>query len=535
MTDLDQQIDEMEKRERQRAEMLGKLLDERLNAGNDLLVTRGYMGDSESFLGVVSLEWINNSVMLFTQLPLFKTKVDSRGNFVVDENTAADLRQRAPNWSRQPLLVNYLLRQKTRMFPPMLAVVEEDWVNNLDADEWVEDSHGEKRASRTSASFTALDGKSRVGMIDLSKATVFVIDGSHRWIGISGLIELIKTGHLTIKKRDGATTGTIKELDQLAAELEFDAAAVPAMQHETMGIELIPAVMKGETREEARRRIRSVFVHVNKSAEPPTSSEQALLDEDDGFAVVGRETAFGHPLFRYKAPGDRVNWKSTALPEGSTWLTTGKTLRDSVEAFLGQSKTFSRWKTSSSKEIAVRPSEDHLDDGKREWIKYLDQLAELEAFSDIVRGGKLDEWRSFPTTTKPEGRGHLLMRPLGQLILADAVGYLHLHPAGDQTPLDEIFELLKRYDSDHGFENVDQPTSPWWGITYDPQRQTMYMGGRKTAILLLRYLLGDDMDREQRDELRDQFANLRTVLEDSYDWDGTKIADPSEVRLPPRI
>jgi hypothetical protein len=538
MTDLTQELDAIEAQEAKKAAMLTKLLDGVLNATDALMVTRGEMGHTTSFHGTVSLAWIDKTVMLFTQLPLFKNKVNDQGNFIVDEGTAADLRQRAPNWTRQPLLVNYLIRQRTRFFPPMLVVVEEDWVNDDEAPEWVVGDDGEKRASRTSFRFTPLDSRERVGTADLSRATVFVIDGSHRWMGISGLMELIRTGHLTLKKKDGAATGKVQQLHDLAEQFDIDAAAVPAMQHETMGIELIPAVMKGESREEARRRIRSVFVHVNKSAEPPTASEQALLDEDDGFAVVGRETAFDHPLFRYKTPGDRVNWKGTALPEGSSWLTTGKTLRDSVEAYLGKDEAFSRWATSSAKEIAVRPSEDALEDGKDVWKTYLDHLQDLPSFADILRGGRLDQWRAFPTPREPGNRGHLLMRPLGQLILADATGYLHLHPNGPQMSLDEIFGKLKRYEGKGGFENVHETTSDWWGITYDQQRQTMYMGGRKVGVMLLRHLLGDDtLENEDRAWLRTEFARLRTVMPggDSYDWDGTRVSDPEAVQLPPLL
>ena len=36
--------------------------------------------------------------------------------------------------------------------------------------------------------------------------------------------------------------------------------------NETMSIEFIPAVIKGETREEARARLRSYFVSINKNA-----------------------------------------------------------------------------------------------------------------------------------------------------------------------------------------------------------------------------------------------------------------------------
>jgi hypothetical protein len=40
------------------------------------------------------------------------------------------------------------------------------------------------------------------------------------------------------------------------------------------------------------------------------------------------------------------------------------------------------------------------------------------------------------------------------------------------------------------------------------------------------------MDRTQ---LEADYAELRTVLEDSYDWSGEPVDDPDDVRLPPRL
>ena len=534
MSNLMNEIDELEAVETKKAGMLRQLLDEKLTASGELLVTKGEMGATVAYNSTVSFKWINDNVKLFTMLPLFQKKVDEHGNFIVDEANAADLRQRAPNWSRQLMMVEYLLRQTNRMFPPILVVVEEEWVGDLNAVEWVADQIGEKRASRDSIPFTALDSNGRVGLADYSKASMFVIDGSHRWMGINGLMDLIKNGHVELKKRDGASAKRVEKLEDIAARFDLDPALIPEMQYETMGIELIPAVVAGETREEARRRVRSVFVHVNKSAEPPTQSEQALLDEDNGFAVVGRDSAFVHQLFRRMKAGDRVNWKGTALPEGSHWLTTGMTLRDSVQAYLGHDPDFQDWKTGSPKEIAVRPPEDELEDGKALWLDYLNHLATLPSFKAILTGEEIDEWRPFSK------RGHLLMRPLGQLILADAVGYLRAAVHGPQLSLDDIFDMLKVFDANQGFEGVDQPTSVWWGVTYDAQRKTMYMSGRKTAVGLMKHLLHDtSMDLDGRKELKEDYAALRTIDLGThltgYTWDGTEVDQASKIDLPPQI
>jgi hypothetical protein len=78
--------------------------------------------------------------------------------------------------------------------------------------------------------------------------------------------------------------------------------------------------------------VRSIFVHVNKTAVPPTLGEQVLLDEDNGFAILTRRVGLSHPLFRKNKSGDRINWKSTSLPAGGNWITPGIILSNMTQA-----------------------------------------------------------------------------------------------------------------------------------------------------------------------------------------------------------
>tara|TARA_B100000686_G_scaffold287830_1_gene313554 strand:+ start:260 stop:556 length:297 start_codon:yes stop_codon:yes gene_type:complete len=59
----------------------------------------------------------------------------------------------------------------------------------------------------------------------------------------------------------------------------------------------------------------------------------------------------------------------------------------------------------------------------------------LPSFADVLRGTSIKDWQEFSDPDNPEksGKGHLLMRPLGQLALAKAVGYLHNDPDGLAT------------------------------------------------------------------------------------------------------
>jgi hypothetical protein len=129
----------------------------------------------------------------------------------------------------------------------------------------------------------------------------------------------------------------------------------------------------------------------------------------------------------------------------------------------------------------------------------------LPVFADVLKGGKIAGWREFA----PKGKGHLLMRPLGQLVLARAVGYVHNDSDGPKMPLDKIFKKLRRFDSQGGFERVDKATSVWYGVTYNPHHGTMSMRGQGAATKLLEYLLGGINNKDDLQTLRDSFRKLR--------------------------
>jgi hypothetical protein len=90
------------------------------------------------------------------------------------------------------------------------------------------------------------------------------------------------------------------------------------------------------------------------------------------------------------------------------------------------------------------------------WLAFLDELITLPSFASILRGAKVDELHKFPARDEPKIRAHLLMRLLEQLILAEAVGYMHFDPIGPQLEVNEIFEMLERFDKRGGFEDVHE-------------------------------------------------------------------------------
>jgi hypothetical protein len=519
--------------DRKKNEMVQRILEDKLRGASRFLVQKLNMGDAPSYIAAVTFRWIAQNLLLFTQLNLFKKHIDPKtGKFRVDEESVQDLQQRAPNWLRQVMMTIYLFRQPRRKFPPLLVVVQEKWVDDMKSNAW--DSNG--KATRTSMQLEPLTPDGSISILDLSKgATCFVLDGSHRYIGIKGIEELMIKGELLEKKADGSPGSKRRKKDDLMKLYHVDDVDVADILDETMGIEFIPAVLQGETREEARIRVRSVFVHVNKTAQPPTKGEIAILDEDNGFAIVAKRLAFNHSIFRKDSPGDRINWKTNALPSGSNWLTSSTTIITMVTDYLTPTGTYGSWLPESSKEIPFRPIEQDITSAANAMETVLDKIADLPTFRAIASGTKIDNLREFPTV----GAGHLLLRPIGQQILGATLGYLHNHPDGPQDTLATLFKRLNTYDAANGFSGVSSPASPWYGITYDPFRGTMATDKKDQAVLLLRHLLHDNLTKDDKMTLLIALRSARRQVAGGqdrvFDWDGVTLVSPERLQLPRQI
>ena len=529
---LDELVFEIDSLQKKRSQALRALLDEQLNGGK-LVALTSRMGVSDSYIITASLQWIANNLKLFISLPLMRNKIDpTKGTLIIDQDSVQQLQQRCPDMSRQPLMAYYLLRNIKRKFPTILVVVSEAWVDDPNAPEWAS-----SRATRSSISIEDVDTNGRLVFLDLSGSShKYIIDGQHRWLGIDGLMQIIIKGQLDLRKVDGSATGKTITRASLQERFNLTDADITGIENETMGVELIPAVMIGETREDAQRRIRSIFVSVNKTAQPLSAGELATLDDDDGFSVIARQVALTHKLFEKDTKkGDRINWKSTAMPAGSHALTGVATLRSMAEHYLEGAAPYTSWKV-KPKEVAIRPDDEDLAEGELQFTHLIDGLTALPSFAEVLRGTHPEKFREF----SPKGKGHLLFRPLGQLILAEALGFLHMHDSGDRVDLAMLFQKLNKCDKAGGFEHVESPTSVWYGITYDPIRSRMIMQGRETAVRLLKYMLNGPETPKEHALLLNEFQQSRTIKDAvggdiSWNWDGSKVKSAADIQLPPML
>lgn len=521
-TDLARETPEVEKPE---IGEIGRILESYLGKSDQILVQRLEMGGSEAYIGSVSLEWFASRVRFASYLPLLRSHSPiSSHNTTINADTIEIIQQRPLDWSRQASLTQYLAARKHHKFPPVLVVLNQPWVDNPQASEW--DKH--RKAKLSAAQFTPLDNKASLGLLNVSPhVTLFALDGQHRLMGVQGLMELLNTGKLARYRKDKKPSGGVITLEDLQTEYQVDSDYLQSLAQEKIGIEFLSAVIPGETYEQARRRIRSIFVHVNLMAVPLSKGQLAQLDENDGFSIVARKVAVTHSLLKDK-PGrnPRVNWDSATVAAKSTVFTTLQALKDMSERYLHP--RFPHWKQVQKKGlIPLRPEDEELAAGIEAFSTFFDHLSRLLSLQRLGYDAETPELRRF-SFEKPPGEGNLLFRPVGQIALAQALGILTFRKG---IPLETLFAKLQRFDTDGGFSYMETPQSLWYGILYDPNKKRILVSGRDLAVKLLVYLLGGVTDELEKADIRRAVADARTVEGQAMGFQG-KFVEPRKVGLP---
>lgn len=501
---------------------LASLLTQHLE--NQILVQTTIMGGTQAYLGSVTFEWFAQQVRFASCLPLLQPKHNpATGNVEVDADTISEIHQRPLDWSRQIPLVQYLAAWKNHKFPPVLVVINQPWVDNPEAAQW--DREG--RALKSTVDLTPLTPDGNVGLLNFaSENTIYALDGQHRLMGVQGLMELLETHQLQRYRKDKTPDGSVITLNDLIEHYHVDVGYLESLPQEKIGIEFICAVEKGETREQARRRVRSIFVHVNLMAVPLTKGQLAQLNEDDGFSIVARKIATTHPLLEQRSDRQpRVNWNSATVATKSTVLTTLQALKEMSERYLGQK--FLHWKPLSKGLIPIRPNDKELEAGILEFQQLFDYLATLPSYR-VLEAEETPLLRRF-SFEKDGGEGNMLFRPVGQIALAQALGILVFKKG---VLLKDIFKKLHKFDLEGGFSGMEYPRSLWYGVLYDPNKKRIQVGGRDLAARLLIYILGGIQEPMERAELRKAIADARTVEKQAIGFDG-QFVEPKAVGLPP--
>jgi hypothetical protein len=534
-TELDRLVREQQEADQRKKVILAQLLQEATDKKGYVLVHASAMGKVlaesgspklvPSFAATHSLEWIADNIKLGSQMPFMETKIDADGKLIIDQENAEEVKQRAPDWSRQPALAAYLA-QSQRKFGPIIAVVSPDWVDDPKHENWGKDG----RALKSATDYSALDLEGRIGLLKLEGIKVYALDGQHRVIGIQGIRDVRDSPRgLVMKDKSGKEKNRVYSREEFLERFHLSLEGLQSLLNETMIVEYLPAVISGETRSEASRRIRNTFISINSYAKKTDKGENILLDETDGYAIVARKAGIFHDLFNASDKNNRVNWKTTSIPKQRTeWYTTLQTIKDMAKGYLAAINPMRArdWDTEFRGQMPIRPSENDLAEAKDEFFHFLDHVHMLPVFQTLEKGDQnrraeaVTRWREFPDEKEPDNRGHLLLRPVGQLILADAVGTL-VKPrtlGGRGMALEDVFSKLSKLDSDGKFE-AHRPENVWYGVTYDPMDQKMITStaSRGLAHDLLVYLVAG-MEEPALSQLWVEFATARMVDRNRKTW-----------------
>lgn len=486
-----------------------------------------------SYTVVHSLEWISRHVRLGSEMPFMEDKIDRlTGRLIVDNSNADEIKQRAPDWTRQAALAAYLA-QPQRKFGPIMAVISPEWVEDSTHTNWSEDN----RARVTAAEFTPLEPGGVVGLLKLDRVRVYALDGQHRILGMRGLRELRDQGFLQLRSKDGAPKATRLTQEDFFQTLGLTVEDLQSVFTETIPVEYIPAVVRGETHSEATRRIRRTFIALNSYAKKTEKGENILLDETDGYAILARRLALDHPLF--KGPGTtarRVNWKTASIPGGRVpFLTTLSTIQEMAQIYLtGSSPSLvQHWVPPISGMVPMRPADADIDLAYERLAEMFDRIHQLPTFRRLEELrfddnlDVLEKWRDFPKYSRTgkvigasgANKGNLLLRPIGQTILVGAVAKLlrEKELGGAGLSLNVVFKRLGKLDAESGFE-ARRTKSVWYGVTYAPNTNRIINRNRAWADDLLVHLVGGTAPSDSKKELWWNWVTARATDLQRLTW-----------------
>ena len=517
---------QLDAQEEERRRLLGRLLDDQRDRAHHFLAIKAKMGKTPSYIISATLDWVANKVNYASELPIFKNIADEKTRKIpVNSDTLLLRQQRDLDWRRQFELTSYLIRKESRKFPPMLVAASKNWVYDQESDKWVH-----SKATQNSIEANSLDSKKQYFDLIIDESTIlYTVDGQHRLMAIKGLIQELLSNHILHALDNRRIPKSKKEPLTIQSVIESDGineTDLQDMRKERIGIEIIPAVLQGETYIEACRRLRTIFVDTNKYAKPPTKGDNHLLDEENGFVIVARDTMVDPELHLFKQSAN-VQLTGNQLRDNSKHYTTLDALVEISKHYLGQLEPFLHL------DIDFRPVRSELEAMSEELKSYFVNLSRLPSHLAFIDGEPAEKIR----TREKEGRDHILFRPVAQIALADAVGYLI---AKNKYTHNKIFDILSQKDEE-GHLKLTDLCNPWCGVICDIGKLHAHnnlkmltkVKDRKLCSYLFRHLLGGGTEDDiKKENLKQLFTQARKIDEDhAIDLNGENVPE-KDIKLP---
>lgn len=454
------------------------------------------MGTSTSYFVTVSLRWIAENVLFARDLPIFNEHLNDIFNSVnIKYTTMKYLQHRDIDYSRQQPMSLYLATREHHKFPPLLLVAYQDWIHDTKHDNW--DSRG--YATKASINVDYIDSSASIVDLNLTNTQYFALDGQHRLLAIKGLKEILHNGRLPAKNTDGTVKQkkdiTREDIEYYLEEKNADSSKLQGVMDEIVGIEIIPAVQHKETFADSLLRLSNVFVDVNETAKRPTPSQLSMLDDNNGFRIVARETMVRHQLFKGHNNEFNVDSNTPQLSEKSPKYTSLESLASISETYLGGRVEFITWKDpgfsfKGSRRIRLlRPDSKELKKGIEQLSAYFDNLANLPSHKEMIlyfsSNGSLG---TSPNGFRDGDEKNILFLPIAQLALAQAIARFEMHVGADMS---DIIEKISRHER-LGDLNLVRKDAPWFGILCEPSglRIRRHKRYEDLCVEMFTYLLG---------------------------------------------
>ncbi|MCB9610590.1 MAG: DGQHR domain-containing protein [Polyangiaceae bacterium] len=308
-------------------------------------------------------------------------------------------------------------------------------------------------------------GRGAIGLLRLSgDEKVFAIDGQHRVEGIR---------------------------EALQREPPDD----------SLGGESLSVLFVGHsTDSEGREKTRRLFSTLNRTAKPVSKGEIVALDEDDAFAIVTRKLLESYPPFM----GSRVAFrKQTPISKSDvSSLTTVLGLYDVVLALAIQGGP-SPGRKSVRDFMARRPPDAVISELYGEQVQFWDSLCQfVPGVEEVLRSRASDACLAY----RHAQGGHLLFRPVGQRVFAQAARDLRIGGL-------EVAEAVRRLAA----LPMELSLPPWKSVFWDPNRGNMIVKYRSLGRRILLYgcgglLSADDAEQTEKDYEKLVGGKLRKVF-----------------------
>lgn len=344
-------------------------------------------------------------------------------------------------------LVPYLAKHPDRFWGSIIVLAE---ANKLDFEPVTDIVDGIPRAYQ--------DSVQSIGFLTQLGGELIALDGQHRLF---------------------ATSATITSGDDLGP-----------FQREVNDDEMSVIVIEFESAEKTRR----IFSKVNRHAKPTGRSDNILLSEDDGFAIVSRmllDPGRDAPLAKVHdddgSAREIVNWKSTTLTRTMRHMTTISVVYDTVKHILINAG-FSEddW---DEKKNPIRPRDEELETAYEIAARWWEDIIEHTDVLRDIRNGTLDIDDIRKIRFDNDDHRTLLLRPVGQIALVRGVtmAMANAQDIGKALTLTDALERANRLNWSAASSNYFRDT-----IVRANGRMSARAESYQLAAHLIAYLIGNE-------------------------------------------